>query len=262
MWAGKIIGFCLGFLMLGGVLGGLIGLFAGHFFDQGLSGVDRRPPVPQRSVAQQAFYETVFRLMGHLAKVDGRISEDEIARAEVLMRDMGLTAEHRAQAIELFREGSRADFSIDDAMIHFQSKCGRYRELQDVLLEYLFHIAFADGELHPAEQQSLAAVAAWLGIRGAAFDRLLHMYSAQYGFAGGADRRARSGDQLAEAYEALGVSRAASDREVKAAYRKLMSRHHPDRLMAQGVPEDMLRLATEKSQEITAAYDLIVRSRA
>ena len=67
--------------------------------------------------------------------------------------------------------------------------------------------------------------------------------------------------QLDDAYAALGVAASASDKEVKQAYRKLMSQHHPDKLAAQGVPEDMMKVATEKAQEIQAAYDLIKTAR-
>ena len=260
MWLGKVIGFFLGFLLLGPI-GALLGFFAGGYFFRGLTELDRRPPQAELAAAKRVFYETVFRLMGHLAKADGRVSEAEIARVQDFMTQMGLTDEHRREAIQLFKEGSSAGFSIDDTMIRFQSQCGNYGQLQQVLLEYLFHIAFADGELHPAELQSLKAVAGWLGVSGSAFVKLMQMYQAQNGFARGGRVVQSEAQRLAEAYEALGVSASASDREIKATYRRLMSKHHPDKLMAQGVPEDMLKVATEKSQEISAAYDLITKSR-
>ena len=120
--------------------------------------------------------------------------------------------------------------------------------------------AFADGELHPAERQVLAAVAHWMGLGEARFDTLLGMFSAQYGFSQ-SGRVAPGHGTVEEAYQALGVNASSSDREVKQAYRRLMSQHHPDKLIAQGVPEDMVRVATEKSQEIRAAYDTICKVR-
>lgn len=261
-WLGKFIGFVLGFLMLGPI-GALLGFFAGRYFDRGLVQLDRRPPQEHLADAQRVFYETVFRVMGHLAKADGRVSEAEVAQAEALMRQMDLTDEHRAEAIALFKEGSNPAFSLDDAMIRFQSSCGHYLRLRRLLLEYLLHIAFADGELHDAERLTLRAVADWLGMSGPVFERLLQMYQAQFAFSSGSGRRAgaSAADHLADAYRALGLDASASDREVKSTYRRLMSQHHPDKLIAQGVPADMLKVATEKSQEISAAYDLIMKSR-
>ncbi len=260
MWLGKTIGFFLGMLMMGPI-GALLGMLAGHFFDKGMVDVARHPPQQQRQQVQRVFYETVFRLMGHLAKADGRISEEEIAQAESFMSQMGLTDEHRREAIGLFKEGAASTFAVDETMIRFQSRCGHYRQLQQILLEYLFHIAFADGDFHAAERRSLESIAGWLGVSPGAFEQLLQMYHAQFGFAGSGTGARSSADMLGEAYKALGIEPSASDRELKRAYRKLISEHHPDKLIAEGVPEDMLQLATEKVQEITAAYELIEKSR-
>ena len=93
------------------------------------------------------------------------------------------------------------------------------------------------------------------------------MLTAQQSFNGGQYQGYQQGsqrasiDELGNAYQALGVTSSESDREIKKAYRKLMSQHHPDKLIAQGVPEDMIKVGTEKAQEIQAAYDLIKTSR-
>ena len=68
-------------------------------------------------------------------------------------------------------------------------------------------------------------------------------------------------DALNEAYKALGVAKDSSDAVIKRAYRKLISQYHPDKLMGQGVPEDMIKMATEQAKEIQLAYDLIKKSR-
>lgn len=255
---GRIIATLMGWMLLGPI-GALLGFAAGFFFDKGLASLDTAPPRGKVDEAQQVFFRTTFLVLGHLAKADGRVSADEIARTEEFMSSLELNAEHRKEAIDLFRQGAAGDFSVDDTMIAFMSKCGRYPRQQQLLLEFVCHLAFADGELHVAEQQLLAEVARWLGIEGARFVKMLDMFGAQYGFsqAGGAT----SGGGIDAAYRALGIESSANDKEVKRAYRKLISQHHPDKLIAQGVPEDMVKMATEKSQEIRAAYETVCKAR-
>ena len=117
--------------------------------------------------------------------------------------------------------------------------------------------------MHPAESEILQRVAQHLGFERAQFLQFLDMLQAQQRFhqrGYGADTTTAR-DALADAYRALGVSSDASDAEIKKAYRKLMSQHHPDKLIAQGVPPDMIKLATEKTQEIQTAYELIQKAR-
>ena len=261
---GKLIGGLLGFFSAG-IIGAIIGVAIGHFFDKGFGQAMGFDYTADREQLQQLFFETTFSIMGHIAKADGRISEQEISQAETLMARLGLTAEHRQQAIVLFKRGSQSDFQLHATLEKFIQEGGKRNNLPVLLLEFLFSIAFADGQLHSAEKDILSSVATALGINARHFERLLSMLTAQQQFKGQYQQydfqRAAPQDKLENAYKALGVSSDASDSEVKKAYRKLMSQHHPDKLIAQGVPEDMISMATEKSQEIQAAYDLIKNAR-
>jgi DnaJ like chaperone protein len=257
----KIIAAFMGW-QVAGLFGAMIGFYIGHFFDRGLSGFSRPLSAQQQQRVGACYFETTFTLLGYLAKADGRVSEEEISQAEALMSRMGLNAEHRQQAIGLFKVGANSNFVLDDLMQQFVSTCGRMNNLKQSLLNDLIVLALADGELHPAERQALQSIAQYLGVSKALFERLIAMIMAQSQFKGaGSGGEASSAGQLEAAYKALGVSAKNTDSEVKKAYRKLLSENHPDKLMGQGMPDDMIKLATERTQEIRKAYELIQQSR-
>ncbi len=254
---GKIVGAILGFLILHSVWGVIFGVALGHFFfDQRT----RTPAIPQAELEriQIIFFNTVFRMLGYVAKADGHISENEVKLTEIYMDKMGLTPEHRREAIRLFKEGSAADFNSKEQLNAFMAVAHHSPNLRQMLLVYLVNVAMADGLLGDDEAQILRGVAENLGFSRTAFDQLLQMIGAQNSFAGNHQPRA---NDLEMAYQALGVVKDNSDAEIKKAYRKLMSQYHPDKLIGQGLPDDMIKAATERSQEIQAAYDVIQKSR-
>lgn len=269
-WGGKLIVGLLG-MLIGGPIGLAIGVLIGHFLDRGVERVQSfnpfRPYRPgEREEVQDALFSAVFSIMGHLAKADGRVSEQEIGQAEAIMSRMQLNDEQRRRAQEAFRQGKDDDFPLDQTVAEFRQRIRRRRHLVVVFLELLLQTALADGELHAEEERILFRVAAGLGVPESQFRQILNMVLAQARFggagAGGAGGAAgTSRPSLGEAYQVLGVSEEASDQEVKKAYRRLMSEHHPDKLAARGVPEEMIRVSTEKTAEISKAYDMIKEAR-
>jgi len=253
----KFIGFMAGFYFYG-FFAALVGLFIGSIIDRARAyGSGAMNPL-QNAARQAIFLETVFILMGKLAKADGQVSQDEITHVEQFMQKLGMTATHRQQAIALFKQGADSAFDIKPTCDRFMSVCGHTRNLKQMLLVYLIVMAFADGKLHTAEESLLADIAAQLGYDQTTFKHLMEMVLNQTHFAGGQVNTAAA---LDDAYKALGITKDSGNQEVKRAYRKLMSQYHPDKLIGQGMPEDMVAMATEQAKEIQLAYDLIKKDR-
>lgn len=262
MFYGKFVAGVIGFLVAGPV-GLILGVLLGHAFDRGLLQTLHHGSPEQIARTQKCFFDTCFLLLGHVAKADGRVSETEVAHTEALFRQMGLDAGQRQEAIGLFKRGAAAGFNPEPVVAEFLQASHGQRRLKQTLLLFLISLALADHALEPTERAVLGRLAGFLGYSDAQLEQLLNMTRAQEHFHGseGAVGGVQPGTSLKEAYAALGVSAKVDDRQLKRAYRKLMSEHHPDKLIARGVPEDMLKVATARAQEIQVAYDMIRKSR-
>jgi len=254
-WWGKIIGGAFGF-MLGGPLGAMLGAALGHNFDRGLKLTDEFSGMAygEQERVQAAFFTATFSIMGHIAKADGKVTQAEIANADAIMSRMQLDTAQRQAAINLFDEGKADDFPLHDVLVQFRKECHRRISLIQMFLEIQIGTAFADQKLHPAEKEILYKIADALGIRRQQLDHLFHL-------AGGVASPKTEKAAIKEAYEILGVTKTAPDTEVKNAYRRLMNQHHPDKLVSKGLPEEMIKLANEKTQQIKEAYERIKKSR-
>jgi DnaJ like chaperone protein len=259
---GKILGVIFGFAFLN-LPGAILGLWLGHRFDKGVQyknfGYARDP-----QLVQLTFFSTVFQTMGHIAKADGRVSENEIQMAKAVMSHMGLNEERRQSAIDNFNRGKQPEFDLNACLRQFIEDCGRAPNLMQMFIEIQISAAFADGTLGGEERQVLEQVAQQIGISSLRLNLLINSVEAQQRYhqsqQQGQSQQAR-GMQLNDAYQLLCVASSASDKEVKRAYRKMMSQHHPDKLAAKGMPDDMLEVAKEKTQEIQAAWELIRKHR-
>lgn len=253
----KIFGTLLGFYYFG-FFGAIAAFFLGSMVDRSISyGIGGVNPL-SRAHRESVFLGTVFTLMGKIAKADGRVSEAEIAHVEQMFQKLGMPPQHRQQAIALFKKGSATDFDIRPTLNEFMTVCGHTANLKQMLLVYLIVMAFADGHLDSSEEFLLKDIALYLGYSQEMFQRIMAMVINQTYFSAG---KASSASDLDDAYKALGVTNESSDQEIKRAYRKLMSQYHPDKLMGQGMPEDMIAMATAQAQEVQIAYDLIKKNR-
>ena len=260
MFFGKVIGGLIG-LAAGNVPGLILGVFFGHAFDRALAKALRFGSPESIERVKNNFFETTFLLLGYLAKVDGQISKSEIHHTEQIIAQMGLGADQRQHAIDLFRRGAAEDFKMEPVVATFLQVCGPQRQMQHTLLLFMISLAQADQGMKPAEHAALVRIASVMGLGAAQLDLLLRMARAQEHFQGQKHSTVQRGNSLDDAYTALGVDRGVSDKELKRAYRRLMSENHPDKLIAKGVPEAMIKLATERAQEIQSAYEMIKKSR-
>lgn len=242
---GKIVGGVCG-LFLGGPIGAAFGVVLGHSLDSGMGNLLLGSDL---AALQRAFFETLFRLLGHLARSDGRVSEQEVAYTERLIARMGLQREVRRRAIVLFNQGKQPGFDWNGELRDFAQVSRGQPQLRRLLLELLIDGALADGRLKAEGRRILETSADALGVPRAELEAML-------------GRRGRGqAMEKVDPYAVLGVPRNASPDQVKRAYRRLMSRHHPDKLVAKGLPPEMMAVAERKTREIRAAYDQIKAER-
>jgi DnaJ like chaperone protein len=263
-WWGKIIGAFFGHLF-GGFWGAIFGAILGHQFDRGW----RQIPLHQfqhpfnftsREQVETVFFRATFQIMGKLAKADGQISQAEIRLAEQVITQLGLSAAQRANAIRLFNEGKSDQCDLHARLRELGQVCRGRPGLLQTFLEIQLSAAYADGQLHTAEDQLLLQICASLGVSEQHYRRLERMVQARRG-AHRPGQSARSEPSTADAYALLGIKPQASVTEIKRAYRRLISQHHPDKLVSKGLPEDMMQVAAKKTHEIKQAYEVIRRER-
>ncbi len=261
-WLGKILGAIFGYLLLGPV-GAFIGFLIGHYFDKGLSR-DWRAHLRGRGATQQVFFDSVFSVMGNIAKADGRVSERELQLARNVMEQMGLKDERKREAMRQFNEGKKPTFSLDATLQTLRSTC-REQHLLRLFLEMQVQIAYVDGMPKPHVKELLQHISQQLGFGGINF---AHVEAMLYGPWRGQQsqhyqrRTTQPGAAtLTEAYAILEIQSNADEAEVKRAYRRKMHQNHPDKLLAKGLPKEMIEMATAKTQQIKAAYEQIKQAR-
>lgn len=257
-WWGKVVGGAFGFVM-GGPLGALMGAALGNYFDGGLDNVNLNSNlgIGATERVQSIFFTVTFSVMGYIAKSDGKVTRDEIELAEQVMDQMHLGAQQRKIAINLFNEGKKPNFPIHEVLAQFKTELLRRRNLVQMFLEIISAVALSDGTLDAREQKILEEIATDLGYSQDDFNDLLSRLSGQAHFS----NQTSIEDKLTAAYELLGVTQSVSDTELKKAYRRQMNQHHPDKLVAKGLPEEMMEIATKKTQDIKSAYELIKSQR-
>lgn len=268
-WWGKFIGAFLGYIAFGPA-GAILGILIGNLFDQGLTEQFTRSHRPynaeKRSAVQKMFFEATFTVMGRIAKIDGRVTEAQINLVKHFMNDMRLNDSQRQLAQDYFRAGKQAHTDIWLILSKLRDQTHDNPELLKLFIDLQFQLALVGG-LTPKKQQLLNAILNYMGFAPLHQQhRFYEDYARQNPHGKGSSgsyhhHQQTYSNNVQHAYNILGVSRNASKQEIKKAYRQLISRNHPDKLIAKGLPESMIKIANEKTQEIRKAYEQICKEK-
>lgn len=235
---GKIIGGAAGFAV-GGPLGALIGAAAGHAVDR-LRGQDDEDTDATR---QTAFTIAVIALSAKMAKADGHVTPDEVAAFRQILDVPEEELKNVGRVFDVARRDARG---FEPYARQVARMFAERPAVLEELLDALFHIAKADRIMHPQEEAFLREVAAIFGFDDAKFARI---------------RAGHLGADATDPYAILGVPHNASDEAVRAAWRTLIKENHPDKLIAEGLPQDFVDMATTKMATINGAWQEVRKQR-
>jgi DnaJ like chaperone protein len=257
-FTGKVVGGAIG-LLAGGPIGAAVGVLLGHQFDEYSSNSDEprlRNDADAAAVGDQ-FFQSAFRTMGHVAKSDGRVSESEIAAARAVMSDLRLTPPQVRAAIDYFNAGKQPEFNLGSELAGLAAACRGRPGLLRTFLEIQVRAALAGNNLEGPSRQLLGLMASRLGVSMVELGQIEAVLRIRSGTFRQQSTRSSGAEQLTQAYSVLECSPSSTDNEIVKSYRRQLSRNHPDKLKANGLPDSMIEHAKQRTQQIIEAYELI-----
>ncbi|GLI20707.1 DnaJ like chaperone protein [Xanthobacter flavus] len=229
---GLIGGAGVGFA-LGGPLGALLGALAGHVIDRVLLA-----PAPKPA----AFSIALIALSAKMAKADGVVVPAEV---EAFREVFDIPPEDLDAVARLYNLAKQDTAGFEAYARQVADMFADAPDTREDLMDALFHVAKADHALHEKELVFLSEVGRILGFEGLAYERI----------------EARHVRRPGDPYAVLDLDPGASDDDVKAHWRALVSTHHPDRLAGRGLPPAAIKLANDRVAALNAAYSTIARQR-
>ena len=242
---GKLIGGATG-MALGGPIGAILGIAAGHGVDKVRRfDTDESNKSFSNDQKEQIFATSVIAMSAKLAKVDGKISKSEILAFKKIFQ---FPAEDEKAISDIFNSAKENIDDYKDIAEQVYKVFKSDRELLFELLNSLFSIAYADGELHPKEKLMLFEISKIFKISDNEFESLNNIFEA---------KASTDNSSIDRSYKILGLSKNINFEQVSNQYRKLVKEYHPDRLQGMGLPKEFIELANQKLKTINKAYNEI-----
>lgn len=244
-WFGKLMFGSMG-MFIGGPLGAIAGAALGHHLvDKRQDDLAGQPRLVYAEQTQAAYFVSMFSILGKLAKIDGVVTEEEIAVVERFIGNLNMGDREKRFAKQVFNEAKDSMYSMDDFAVQFYQIGQAQPAVLVSFLDLLFQIAAADNRFHPAEESALKRIKDIFHISDQQFDSMKGTYF----------------KEVDRFYEVLNCKPDCSDEEIKANYKKLVKDFHPDTIVSKGLPEEFTEFATKRFREIRKAYEEIRKER-
>lgn len=281
-WWGKLLGLFVGYF-IAGPAGSVFGVLIGNLFDKKLFNYIHTPEwyhyrqAPQE--VKNVFYSSLFQIMGHLAKTDGHIASKDIEIARKIMREMRLYGAVKRRAMEYYNQGKASTFNLGSHLRLIKQVCYHNPPLRALFAETLYRTALIK-PISNAKKQRLNVIFNLLGFK-ILFPELNdndsnayenghdrrhshqshYQHQSQSSYSSSSYQRRTTSNKPMDDYAILGVSHGERAAIIKKAYRKIMSQTHPDKLIARGASKQEIQAATERAQQVRAAYERLKKAR-
>ena len=234
---GKIIGGTTGFA-LGGPLGAIIGIMIGGSFDRSARKLSSSNQISQQQ-KKNVFALCIIVLSAKIAKADGQVTKEEIY---TFKEKFNIQAEEMSEVSKIFNEAKKSSFGFKNIADQVGNLFSDNKVLLEQLLNNLFYIAEADGLTSINEVEVLRSISQSFHFNETDFQRIFH---------------SRLNNKESDPYKILGVTREDSDNNIRKKWIELSKEHHPDYLIAKGMPKEFIKEANKELSSINLAYDKI-----